>query len=83
MVSIFTSAEALAELQDIATLMKLYRGVSKDEEVDYNGINYTAGDLMGELRKDYDWWDKIYTNALISENKSTEIAYKTIRGFDD
>lgn len=80
---IFTSAEALAELQAIAVLMKSYRGTSKDEEVDYNGITYTAGDLMGELRDDYAWWQKQYDKALVSEGLSTEITYKTIRGFDD
>jgi len=80
---IFTSAEAKAELLLIVADMKLYRGTANDEEVDYNGTKYIAGDLMGELRKDYAFWNDIYNDCLIEEGISTDIDYKLIKGYDE
>jgi len=82
MAEIFTSTEAKAQLNLIKQALIDNRGVAKDEEVHYNGIKYRAGDLMGELRKDFNWWDNIYQKCLIEEGKSTQIDYKLIKGYD-
>ena len=82
MASIFTSAQAKAQLNLIKQALIDNRGVAENEEVVYNGIKYTAGDLMGELRKDFEWWNNIYQNCLIEEGNSKEIDYKLIKGFD-
>jgi len=79
-----TSAFALTQMEDITDKLIEFRGVAKDEEIDYNGTNYTAGDLMGELRKDYDWWEAQYNKALVLENETSYSypSYKQVKGWE-
>lgn len=81
---IITSAYAKIQMQDIMARLISFRGVSKDEKVDYNGTTYTAGDLMGDLRKDYSWWETQYNKALSSEGSNIDAypSYKLAKGWE-
>lgn len=77
-----TSIEIKVQLDDILNKMKEYRGVPDGETIKYNGITYKSGAIMKELRKDYDFWKKEYQDALIEENKSNQIEFRYVKGYD-
>ncbi len=81
---IVTSSYAKQQMQNIMLQMQENRGVADREEIWYNGIKYKAGDIMGVLQKDYQFWEKQYNKARIYEGIQTKEypEYKLSKGWE-